>query len=93
MAVDPTRSILLSIFSGQYGLLSIKMDARSKACLSIILHFALKRNVRRKRWVKEWLLKRDQYTHLNLLNEILITDTNDYLNYFRMSAETFQLLI
>lgn len=69
------------------------MDARSKACLSIILHFALKRNVRRKRWVKEWLLKRDQYTHLNLLNEILITDTSDYHNYFRMSAETFQLLV
>lgn len=35
--------------------LRTNMDARRKACLPIILHFALKRNVQLTQWVKEWL--------------------------------------
>jgi hypothetical protein len=35
-------------------------------------------------WAKKWLLGRDRFTHLNLLNFIRNDSPEDYRNYFRM---------
>jgi hypothetical protein len=43
-----------------------------------------KKRVKRRRWTKEWLLKRDVYTHLNLVSEIRGVEGEDYENYYRM---------
>ena len=44
-------------------------------------------------WAKKWLLGRDRFTHLNLLNFIRNDSPEDYKNYFRMSDENVQYLI
>ena len=44
-------------------------------------------------WAKKWLLGRDRYTHLNLLNFIRNNSPEDYKNYLRVSDENVQYLI
>ena len=44
-------------------------------------------------WATKWLLGRDRYTHLNLLNFIRNDSPEDYKNYLRMSDENVQYLI
>ena len=48
---------------------------------------------KRKRWMQEWLKKREQYSHVLLLNEIRDTEPEDYKNYFRMNDITFDKLL
>lgn len=72
------------------------MDDQQKACLAIILALSVpnKRVLRkRKRWVKEWISKRKQYTHLNLLNEVKVSDPKDFNNYFRMNFDNYNTLL
>ncbi|KAK9883246.1 hypothetical protein WA026_001435 [Henosepilachna vigintioctopunctata] len=68
------------------------MDPHKTACIAIILALATKRRVKRKRWMKEWLKKREQYSHILLLNEIRDTGPEDYKNYFlnRLPGLIFQ---
>jgi hypothetical protein len=47
---------------------------------------------RREMWAKKWLLGRDRFTHLNLLNFIRSDSPVDYKNYLRMSDENVQYL-
>ncbi|KAJ8940584.1 hypothetical protein NQ314_010662 [Rhamnusium bicolor] len=71
-----------------------KMDFKKKACVAIIIALTMKRHVKRRYWMKKWLKKRENYSHLMLLKEI--SDTNevgDYKNYFRMDEETFNKLL
>ena len=49
--------------------------------------------VKRKRWMQEWLKKREQYPHVFLLNEIKDTEPEDYKNYFRMIDIAFDKLL
>ena len=51
------------------------------------------RRVKRKRWMQEWLKKREQYSHVLLLNEIRDTEAEDYKNYFRMNDIKFDKLL
>jgi hypothetical protein len=44
-------------------------------------------------WAKKWLLGRDRFTHLSLLNFIRNYSPEDYKNYLRMSDENVQYLI
>jgi hypothetical protein len=48
------------------------MDKKLKACVAIILAHSIpsKQITNRKRWLKEWISKRNKYYHLNLLKEI-----------------------
>ena len=50
---------------------------------------------RRKRsiWSKGWLVNRQRFSHINLLNFIRDDSRNDYRNYLRMSAENFNVLL
>lgn len=52
-----------------------------------------KHRKRREMWAKNWLLSRDRFTHLNLLNFIRNDRPEDYKNYFRMSDENFKYLL
>ncbi|XP_058826424.1 putative nuclease HARBI1 isoform X1 [Topomyia yanbarensis] len=69
------------------------MESRKKACIAIIISLAAERRVVRRCWMKKWLEKRDQYTHVRLLREISISDEEDFRNYFRMNKETYEKLL
>jgi hypothetical protein len=55
-----------------------------KAWVAIIAALATIKFVKRIRWIEEWLLKSDVYTHLNLMSEIRGAEGEDYENYYRM---------
>ena len=42
---------------------------------------------------KNWLLNRQRFNHMNLLNFIRNDSRKDYQNYFRMSVESFNMLL
>ncbi len=46
----------------------------------------------RSKWVKEWLLKRSQYTHVNLLQELRL-ESDDWRNYLRMDEDSYVTLL
>ncbi|CAH1979966.1 unnamed protein product [Acanthoscelides obtectus] len=50
--------------------LKMETENQIKASVAILLAFSLKRQVKRKRWIKKWLQDQDKFTHLNLLNAI-----------------------
>lgn len=45
----------------------------------------------RKTWSKDWLLKRNRYTHVNLLQDL--REEADYRNYLRMDETLYQELL
>ncbi|XP_071051271.1 putative nuclease HARBI1 [Onthophagus taurus] len=47
-----------------------------------------KKERKRTKWVKNWLKKRKQYSHANLLNELRL-EVDDYRNYLRMDENTY----
>jgi len=68
---------------------------KKKAFIAIIIALSVtkKKQIKRKRWIKEWIAKRKEYTHLNILNEIKLSDPKDYQNYFRMSDVIYNQLL
>lgn len=69
------------------------MKNKEKACLAIVLLYGSSRKNKRKRWMKEWMTKRERYSHINLLKEIALSDENDFCNYLRMDIDTYHKLI
>jgi hypothetical protein len=57
-------------------------DKKSLCCNNCSIGY--QKRVKRRRWTKEWLLKRDVYTHLNLVSEIRGAEGEAYENYYRM---------
>jgi hypothetical protein len=53
---------------------------------------ATKKRVKRRRWTNEWLLKRDVYTHLNLVSEIKGAEGEDFENYYRRKMSSISLI-
>lgn len=50
--------------------------------------------VRRTKWVRDWVIRRDQGgCYLNLLKELEIEDRNSFKNFMRMSSEDFNYLL
>lgn len=49
-----------------------------KACIAILLYFIFKLTICRKRRTKDWLKRRDNYSHTALFREIQLTDGEDY---------------
>lgn len=47
-----------------------------------------RRQFKRNVWAKDWLLKRAQYSHVNLLKELRF-HPKDWHNYLRMNEETY----
>jgi hypothetical protein len=55
----------------------------------------IKRRNRRRvpnKWEKDWLLKREQYSNVNVLGELRF-HSKDWYNYLRMSEETYLELL
>lgn len=47
----------------------------------------------RRMWSKKWLLERNKFSHMSLLNEIAVHEPQDYKNYLRISESTFRELL
>ncbi|CAI6376995.1 unnamed protein product [Macrosiphum euphorbiae] len=46
----------------------------------------------RRKWSRKWLLKKREFSHINLLRE-LRNEPNDWRNYLRMDEETYVELL
>lgn len=72
------------------------MSCTDDDALAIVgLVFALKAKKRTKKrtvWCKKWLMKREEYSHINLLNELKFAP-KDWHNYLRMNEETYLRLL
>nr|CAH7745319.1 unnamed protein product [Callosobruchus chinensis] len=68
---------------------------RAKACIAIILAYIAKKRkkIKNRRWVKDWILQRQKFTHVNLLDYIKEVEPADFKNYYRMESETHQELL
>lgn len=55
-------------------------------------HQLKKRRRPRRRWVKDWLLKRNQYSHISLLEELRF-EPDDWRNYLRMDEDSYVILL
>lgn len=61
------------------------------AAMAVIGKNGKKRN-KRSVWVKDWLLKRTTFSHVNLLTELKL-EPGDWFNYLRMDEETYLELL
>ena len=43
--------------------------------------------------MKEWLKKRNEYTHENLLNDLRLSEPSDFQNFLRLDATSFDELL
>jgi len=62
------------------------------SCLVIALAVCLKKKKKR-RWMKEWLKKRNEYTHENLLKDLRLSEPSDFHNFLRLDATSFDELL
>ena len=56
--------------------------------IAIGLAVALKRKKKRSKWTKDLLLKRDQFSHTNLLVDLKL-EPDGWRNYLRMNEDTY----
>lgn len=68
------------------------MSRKRNAALAIVISFACK-EPKKRRWSKDWYLKRAKFTHHNLLRELKLCEPNDYHNFLRMDEELFNELL
>ena len=55
--------------------------------------FSEKKKRKHKMWSKKWYLKRNISCDAHLLNELLETEVEDYINYLRMNEQPFNMLL
>ena len=66
--------------------------SKSAACLALIIGLEVvntKKKRKKRAWVKDWYRKQAEFTHENLLQELLLSSPEDYENYLRMNHSTF----
>lgn len=66
------------------------------ASVAIALVFALdsdKPPGKRRKWSKDGFLKRETYGHVNLLQELRVNEPEDFRNFLRMDAPSFDELL
>lgn len=69
------------------------MSSLDDNLVAIALACCLKVKTRkRKIWSKQWLLKRQKYSHVNLMKELAI-EKDDWFNYMRMDHDTYLELL
>ncbi|CAH1993097.1 unnamed protein product [Acanthoscelides obtectus] len=67
------------------------LSKKAKIALAVGTIILLESEKKKKRvWVKEWLQKRDQFTHLRLLKCIQSCEPLDVINYLRMDYDLFR---
>lgn len=63
------------------------------ACFAVILAKCLQTKRRHRFWSRSWFLRQNLYSHVHLLSELRLNDTDSYRNYLRMDeARYIQLL-
>jgi len=63
-------------------------------CLVIALAVCLKKKEKKKsRWMKDWLEKRNEYIHENLLKDLRLSEPSDFQNFLRLDATSFDDLL
>jgi hypothetical protein len=62
------------------------------SCLAISLAVCLKKEKKR-RWMKEWLKKSNEYTNENLLKDLRLSEPSDFQNFLRLDASSFDELL
>ena len=61
------------------------------AAYGVIMELDKKKKSRRKIWTREWLLKRNERGAYNgIVNELRLTDKEDFRKYLRMNISTFE---
>jgi hypothetical protein len=85
----------LSVFLVSSVCLLVRVTAVDKnnavvCCLLVtsVVILSEKKKRKRKIWSKKWYLKRNISSDAHLLNELLETDVEDYMNYLRMNEQT-----
>ena len=63
------------------------------SCPAIALAVCLKKEKKKHRWMKEWLKKRNEYAHENLLNDLRLSEPSDFKNFLRLDAKSFDELL
>lgn len=61
-------------------------------CMAVHMSLLDTKN-KRKTWVKKWREDRTKHGHMPLLNELRDNFPEDFKNYLRMDAETFNILL
>lgn len=72
-----------------------ELNLLAVACVCLIKkrqHQLKKRRQPRRKWVKQWLLKRNEFTHINLLEELRL-EPDDWRNYLRMDEDSYVTLL
>ena len=63
------------------------------AAIAVVLDRKYRRNARKSReWTKKWLLKRQEFSHGNLLKELRFL-SKDWHNFLRMNESTYLTLL
>ena len=62
-------------------------------CFVVLENEAEEKKKEKKMWMKKWYQDRNHYTHENLLGELRQSSSDDYKNFLRMDAETFDELL
>jgi hypothetical protein len=63
------------------------------AVIAVVLDRKYRRNARKSReWAKKWLLKRQDFCHVNLLKELRF-HPKDWHNFLRMNESTYLTLL
>ena len=68
------------------------MLSDTEASLAIALAVCLKKEKKRRR-MKEWLEKRNGYTHENLLKDLRLSEPSAFQNFLRLDATSFDELL
>ena len=62
------------------------------ASYAVIMELDGKKKSKRKIWTREWLMKRNERrTYKGILNELRLTDKEDFRKYLRMNTSTFEV--
>lgn len=59
----------------------------------IVAYNYMSKRKTRSKWVKNWLLRREEFSHMALLRELAENEPNDLKNYLRMSKSDFDNLL
>ena len=66
---------------------NVNMSLDQDDLIAVGLAVALRRK-KRSKWTKDWLLKRDKFSHTNLLVDLKL-EPDDWRNYLRMDEDTY----
>lgn len=65
------------------------------SCVAIALAVTLemKKSKKKRKWTKEWYRRRTEYTHENLLNDLRLSEPNDFRDILRLDGPLFGELL